>query len=66
MKRDLVKQEEVVSILWAFLEANHYRNHDVRKVLSDGTRVVPGNQKAIGKALEDILAIFGYERVEIQ
>ncbi len=63
MKKNINKQEEVVSILWAFAHDLQTSTKLHTTCTSDGTKM---DLDAIEKAITAILAVFNLEVTEVQ
>jgi len=62
-KRNVNKQEQLVSALYRFSEGIQENPHDC-KYGENASRSI--HLKSVGKALEDIMRIFGYDVTPIQ
>jgi hypothetical protein len=60
---DYPKQEELVSALYRFSEAIQENEHDCRYGNNAEKSI---HLKSVGKALDDIMRIFGYEVTPVQ
>jgi hypothetical protein len=64
-KRNVEKQEQVISLLWDICgeaQKNDPKSHVATRT-EDGTRM---SLDVMGRYLRDVMAVFGYDVVEIQ
>jgi hypothetical protein len=66
MRKNINKQEEMVSALWDFAYDLQHNKPDMWSTEHDGIRKTAMNDKAIRKAIERLAENFGLELQEVQ